>query len=157
MKSHLSTEKERTMSLQMLSPDLDIYEKVIELTCSKDNHHTTGRDSWPDLACWFITTTAIPQHELHYSTYITKKKKFCKNKVCKLHSGIDSSFYLNNDSILKWSVIINNLEVCMAVVLFALTNTLIHKFHNCRGHQGCARTLNALKKRFWWKGMQKDV
>ena len=48
---------------------------------------------------------------------------------------------------------INNLEVCMTVVLLTLTNTLIHEFHNCRGHQGCARTLNTLKRRFWWKGM----
>ena len=44
----------------------------------------------------------------------------------------------------------------MTVVPLALTNTLIHEFHNCRGHQGCARTLNALK-RFWWKGMGKDI
>ena len=34
---------------------------------------------------------------------------------------------------------------------------MIHEFHNCRRHQGCARTLNALKRRFWWKGMQKDI
>ena len=32
---------------------------------------------------------------------LQKQDKFCKNKVCKLHSGIDSTFYLNNDSILK--------------------------------------------------------
>ena len=83
--------------------------------------------------------------------------KFCKNKACKLHSGIDSSFYLNTDSILKCTLIINNLEISTTVVPLALTNTLIHEFHNCRGHQGCARTLNALKRRFWWKGMQRDV
>ena len=52
---------------------------------------------------------------------------------------------------------IKNLEVCMTVAPLTLTDTLIHKFHNCEGHQGCARTLNALKRRFWWKGMQKDV
>ena len=45
----------------------------------------------------------------------------------------------------------------MIFIPFTLTNTLIHEFHNCRGHQGCARTLNALKRRFWWKGMQKDI
>ena len=32
-----------------------------------------------------------------------------------------------------------------------------HAFHNCRGHQGCARTLNPLKKKCWWKGMRRDV
>ena len=45
----------------------------------------------------------------------------------------------------------------MTVVPLALTNMLTHKFHNCRGHQGCARTLNALKQKFWWKGMQKHI
>ena len=54
----------------------------------------------------------------------------------KLHSGIDSSFYLNTDSILKHALIVNNLEVSTTVVPLALTNTLIHEFHNCRGHQG---------------------
>ena len=38
-----------------------------------------------------------------------------------------------------------------------MTNTLIHEFHNCRGHQGSARTLNALRRRFWWKGMRTNV
>ena len=45
----------------------------------------------------------------------------------------------------------------MTVVLLTLTNTLIHVFHKCRGHQGIARTPNTLKERFWWKGMQKDI
>ena len=45
----------------------------------------------------------------------------------------------------------------MTVVPLALTNTLIHEFHNCRGHQGCARTLNILRRKFWWKGIQKHI
>ena len=88
---------------------------------------------------------------------LQKQDKFCKNKVCELHSGVDSSFYLNTDSILKHTLIISNLEVSTTVIPLALTNTLIHKFHDCRGHQGCTRTLNALNRRFWWKGMQKHV
>ena len=44
----------------------------------------------------------------------------------------------------------------MTVSPLALINKLIHEFHYCRGHQGCPRTLNA-PKRFWWKGMQKDI
>ena len=84
---------------------------------------------------------------------LQKQDKFCKRKAYKLHSGVESSFYLNTDSILKHTLIINNLEVSTTVVLLALTNTLIYEFHNCRTHQGYARTLNALKRRFWWKGM----
>ena len=52
---------------------------------------------------------------------------------------------------------INNLEVHTTLIPFALTHTLLHKFHNCRGHQGCTRTLNSLKRKFWWKGMRRDV
>ena len=33
----------------------------------------------------------------------------------------------------------------------------MHEFHNCRGHQGCARTFNLLKRKFWWKGMRRIV
>ena len=88
---------------------------------------------------------------------LQKQDKFCKNKLHELNSGIDSSFYLNNNSILKQTLIINNLEVHTTVIPLPLTNTLIHGFYNCRGHHSCARTLNALKRRFWWKGMQKDV
>ena len=88
---------------------------------------------------------------------LQKQDKFCKNKVCKLHSGVDSSFYLNTEGILKSTLVIDNLEVSAIVVPLALTNTLIHEIHNCRGHQGCARTLNALKRKFSWKGMQKHV
>ena len=88
---------------------------------------------------------------------LQKQDKFCKNKVYKWHSGIESTFYLNNDSILKWTLVINNLEVCTTVIPLALTHTLLHEFYNCRGHQGCARTLNAPKRKFWWKGMWRDV
>ena len=82
---------------------------------------------------------------------------FCKNKAHKLHSDINDSFYLNTEGILKCTLLINNLEVSTIVVLFTLTNTLMHEFHDCRGHQGCARTLNALKRKCWWKGMQKHI
>ena len=39
----------------------------------------------------------------------------------------------------------------MTVVPSALTNMLIHEFHNCRRHQGCARTLNPLKRKIFGK------
>ena len=42
-------------------------------------------------------------------------------------SGIDSTFYLNNDSILKRTLVINNLEVHTTVVPLALPHTLLHR------------------------------
>ena len=88
---------------------------------------------------------------------LQKQDKFCKNKVHKLHASVNDRFYLNTDSILKLKVIINNLEVNTTVIPSALTHTLIHEFHNCRGHQGCTRTLNLLKRKVWWKGMRRDI
>ena len=109
-------------------------------------------------------STSIHHHYCSSSTWTPQycvpcknKISSCKNKVRELHSGIDSTFYLNNDSILKQTIVINNLEVCTTVVPLTLTHTLLHEFHNCRGHQGCAQTLNSLKRNFWWKGMWRDI
>ena len=33
----------------------------------------------------------------------------------------------------------------------------MHEFHKYRGHQGCARTLILLKRKFWWKGIRRDI
>ena len=44
------------------------------LTCSKDNHHEAGRHHWTHPAYRLSTTTAIPQHELHYSAGTTKTR-----------------------------------------------------------------------------------
>ena len=88
---------------------------------------------------------------------LQKQDKFCKNRVCELHTNIGDKFFLNNESILKCKIIVNNLEVNTTVVPSALTYTLMHEFHNYRGHQGYARIFNLLKIKFWWKGMRRDV
>ena len=127
---------------------LDIYEKAIETQHSPAVKTTTTQQEDTIECIQHIDSAPLPQSlNMDSTTLCTlqKQDKFCKDKACELHSGINSSFYLNTDSILKHTLIINNLELRMTVVLLALTNMLIHKFHNCRGHQGCARTLNALK------------
>ena len=68
-----------------------------------------------------------------------------------------NEFYLNSQNILKRKIIVNNLEVNTTVIATPLTYTLLHEFHNCKGHQGSARTFNMLKCKFWWKGMRLDV
>ena len=65
--------------------------------------------------------------------------------------------YLNNENILKKKIIINHLEVNTAVIPTPFVYTLLHEFHNCKGHQGSARIFNMLKHKFWWKGMRLDV
>ena len=131
---------------------IDIYEKAIENQHSHAVKTTTTQLDETVEQIQHVNSSPLLQslnmNSITLST-LQKQDKFCKNKVHELHSGIDSNFYLNNDSNLKQSLIINNLDVHTTVVPLALANTLIHEFHNCRGHQGCARTLNTLKRRFW--------
>ena len=85
---------------------------------------------------------------------LQKQEKFCKNKVHELHTGLKSHFYLNSKYVLKRKLIVNNLKVNIIVVPTALIYTLLHDFHNCKGHQGSTRTFNMLKQKFWWKDMR---
>ena len=68
-----------------------------------------------------------------------------------------SYFYLNSENILKIKIIVNSLEVYTIVVPTPLIYTLLHEFHNYKGHQGLARMFNMLKQKFWWRGMRIDV
>ena len=86
-----------------------------------------------------------------------KQDKFCKKKVHEIKAGMPDKFYLNSENIIKRKIIVNNLEVNTIAIPAPLTYTLLHKFHNCKGHQGSAKTFNMLKCQFWWKGMRLDV
>ena len=88
---------------------------------------------------------------------LQKQDKFYKKKVCKLHTGLKNHFYLNSNNILKQKCIVNNLEVNAIVITTPLIYTLLHEFHNCKGHQGYARMFNMLKRKCWWKGMRIDI
>ena len=139
---------------------LNIYERTIETQHSPTIK--TPRTLWEgtiDLIQNIDSTPLLQSLNMSSATLwmLQKQDKFCKNKACELPLGDKSSFYLNHEGILKCTLVINNLELSIIVVLLILTNTLLHEFHNCRGHQGCARTLNTLKRKFWWKGMQKHV
>ena len=107
-----------------------------------------------------LNSTTLPR-PLNISTtklrILQKQDKFCKTRVCELHADINDNFYLKNDSILKCKIVVNNLEENAAVVPSTPTYTLMHEFHNCRGHQGCSQTFNLLKRKFWWKGMRRHV
>ena len=106
-----------------------------------------------------LLNSATPPQLLNISTTalrnLQKQDKFCKNRVHELHANINDKFCLNNDSTLKCKLIVNNLEVNTTVVPPTLRYTLMHEFHNCRGHQGCTRTFNSLKRKFRWKGMRR--
>ena len=135
---------------------IDIYLEAIEAQHSLVTQTTTTQLDEKVEQIQHIDSSPLPQLlNMNSTTLCTlqKQAKFCKNKVQELHLGIDSTFYLNNDDILKQTIVVNNLEVHTTVVPSTLTHTLLHEFHNCRGHQGCARTLNSLKRKFCYKGM----
>ena len=139
---------------------IDIYEEAIETQHSPITQTTTTQLDQKVEQIHHVDSSQSPKLlNMNSITLYTlqKQDKFYKNKVRELHSGIDSTFYLNTDSILKQTEVINNLEICTTVVPLALTHTLLHEFHNCRGHQGCTRTLNLLKRKCWWKGMRRDI
>ena len=135
---------------------LDIYEKATETQHSPAVKTTiTQQEGTIELIQHIDSVQLLQSLNMNSTTLQTlqKQDKFCKKKACELHSGANDSFYLNTEGILKHTLVINNLEISTIVVPLTLTNTLLHEFHDCRGHQGCARILNTLKRKFWWKGM----
>ena len=140
---------------------INVYNDAVE---NKQHHSLATQDtthSSKEAKNIQLLNSTTPPQLLNISTTalrnLQKQGKFCKNRVCELHTNINDKFYLNNDSILKCKIIVNNLEVNTTFVPSALTYILMHEFHNCRGHQGCARMFNSLKRKFWWKGMRRDV
>ena len=117
---------------------IDVYENALE----NKHHHSLGTQD-ETLASHKTKQkqqldSATPPLLLNMNTTtlqnLQQQDQFCKNKVRELHTNVNDVFYLNTDGILKQKVIINNLEVNATVVPSALTYTLKHEFHNCRGH-----------------------
>ena len=83
---------------------IDIYKRALETQHSHVVKTTTTQLDETVEQIQHVDSSLLPQSlNMNSTTLCTlqKQDKFCKNKVCELHSGIDSSFYLNNDSILK--------------------------------------------------------
>ena len=99
---------------------IDIYEKATETP-----HSYAVKTANPQLddtveQIQHVNSSPLPQTLNMNSTTLhtlQKQDKFCKNKVCKLYSGIGRSFYLNTEGILKCTSVINKLEVSAIVVL----------------------------------------
>ena len=99
---------------------LDIYEKTTETQHSPAIK--TPRTQQEDTIDLIQSTDSTPLlQSLNMSSAILrmlqKQDKFCKNKAHELHLGDKSSFYFNHEGILKCTLVINNLEVSIIVVL----------------------------------------
>ena len=83
---------------------IDIYEKAIETQQSPMTQITTTQlDETVDQIQDVNSSPLLQLLNMSSTTLCTlqKQDKFCKNKGCELHSDIESTLYLNNDSILK--------------------------------------------------------
>ena len=96
----------------------------------------------------FNTGRVITAQELLQSQ---KQDRFCRRLAknqCK-----DTNFRINHEGLLvkQISVLRNTYQV------YVLPQNLVHRiikiFHNNRGHQGISRTINMMKRRFWFRKM----
>ena len=97
-----------------------------------------------------ITTTTLRR--------LQKQDKFCKKKVHEIKTGTPNEFYCQQWKYIKKE---NNCKQprsqCHCHPKPCWPTLCFHEFHNCKGHQGSARTFNMPKHKFWWKGMRLDV
>ena len=94
---------------------INVYNDAVE---NKQHHSLDTQDtthSSKEAKNIQLLDSATPSQLFNISTTmlrnLQKQDKFCKNRVCELHTNINDKFYLNNDSVLKCKIIVNNLEV----------------------------------------------
>ena len=83
---------------------IDIYEEALKNQHLPVTQTTTTQVDKKVEQIQHVDSSQSPQFlNMNSTTLCTlqKQDKFCKNKVQELHSGMDSTFYLNSDSILK--------------------------------------------------------
>ena len=81
---------------------IDIYEQATETQHSPITQIATTQLDETVEQIQHVDSSPLPQLlNMNSTTLCTllKQDEFCKNKVHELHSGIDSTFYLNNDII----------------------------------------------------------
>ena len=95
-------------------------------------------------------TFSIKEH-LHSQ----KREKFCRRLAISLHE--QSDIRINHKGVLvkQMSILSNIYQVY--VVPQRLVPRVIRIFHDNRGHQGISRTVNMMKRRFWFRRMCEQV
>ena len=97
----------------------------------------------------FNMSKAISIKELlHYQ----KRDKFCRRLAKSLHK--QSDFKINHKGLLVKQISILRNIYRVYVVPQGLVPHIIKIFHDNRGHQGISRTINMMKRQFWFRRMQ---
>ena len=99
----------------------------------------------------FSMNTCISHKELLYQ----KRDRFCRKLV--RTAGRHSDFMINHEGLLVKQVSILRSTYRVYVVPQCLVQRVIKIFHDNRGHQGISRTINMMKRCFWFQKMQKQV
>ena len=96
----------------------------------------------------FNTGRVITAQELLQSQ---RQDRFCRKLAKNQHN--DTNFRINHEGLLvkQISILRNTYQV------YVLPQKLVHRvikiFHDNRGHQGISRTINMMKRRFWFRKM----
>ena len=96
----------------------------------------------------FSTSTVISRRELLSSQ---KRDKWCR-KLAKF-TGKYSDYALNHEGLLTKQINILRNTYRVYIVPQSLVQRVIKIFHDNRGHQGISRTINMMKRRFWFRKM----
>ena len=84
-----------------------------------------------------------------------KRDRLCRKLV--RSAGRHSDFMLNHEGLLIKQVSILRNMYWVYVVPQSLVQQVIKIFHDNRGHQGISRTINMVKRRFWFRKMREQV
>ena len=84
-----------------------------------------------------------------------KRDRFCRKLV--RTAGRDCDFMINHEGLLVKQVSILRNTYQVYVVPHSLVQQVIKIFHNNRGHQGISRTINMMKRCFWFRKMWEQV
>ena len=96
----------------------------------------------------FSTGTVIGRRELLLSQ---KRDRWCR-KLAKF-AGKQSDYTLNHEGLLTKQISILRNTYRVYIVPQGLVQRVIKIFHDNRGHQGISRTINMMKRRFWFRKM----
>ena len=100
----------------------------------------------------FSTGTVIGCRELLLSQ---RRDRWCR-KLAKL-ARKQSDYVLNHEGLLTKQINILRDTYQVYVVPQRLVQRVIMIFHDNRGHQGISRTINMMKRRFWFRKMREQV
>ena len=100
----------------------------------------------------FSTSTVISRKELLSSQ---KRDKWCR-KLAKF-TGKYSDYALNHEGLLTKQISILRNTYRVYIVPQSLVQRIIKIFHDNQGHQEISRTINMMKRHFWFRKMREQV